>query len=131
MIFAAAAAMGLGLTMVSSFGGLYQPILTTIGLCIGACVASGAPTPFWVTLIVCGSAALTLGLDSGADAGTTGVSTAKILAATWVSLVLCLVNAAFYVSLLPTTRWVQTGVRVLGSWIVAVAFLLLAFSLRR
>ena len=55
----------------------------------------------------------------------------KILFATWVSLVLFVVNAAFYVSLLPRLQWVQTGIRVAGSWIVAIALLMLAFALRR
>ncbi len=130
-IFATAAACGLVLTTATHVGGVYPPVLTVVGLCIGACVAVGAPMPFAIKLVACSVAALVLGLDSGADAGTPGASAAKVLGATWVSLVLCLVNAAFYVSLLPPVRWVQTGVRVLGSWIVAISFLLLAFALRR
>ena len=105
-------------------------MLIVIGLITGMFVVIGLPMPLWVKLAVCGMAALALALDSGVDAGVNGTATVKILAAIWVSLVLCLVNLAFYVSRLPTVRWVQTGVRVVGSWIVAIAFLLLAFALR-
>ena len=86
----------------------------------------GVPIPFSVELGACGVAVLLLGLDSGVEAGTPGASAAKILSATWVSLVLCLVNTAFHVALPPTVRPAQIGVRVLESWIVAIAFLLLA-----
>lgn len=129
-IFAAAAACGLVLTVVARFGGVSPPVLAALGLFIAVGVASALPVPFWMKLGTCGVAALAVGLDSGVDAGTPGASAVKILFATWVSLILCLVNVTFYVSLLPAVRWVQIGVRVLGSWIVAIALLLLAFALR-
>lgn len=129
-LFAVAAAAGLLLTAITHFGGVQPAWLIAVGLCVGVGVAVGAPVPFWVKLGACGVAALLLGLDSGVEAGTPGASVAKILSATWASLVLCLVNAAFYVSLLPPVRWIQIGVRVLGSWIVAIALLMLAFALR-
>ncbi len=131
LVFAGAAAAGLILTVGGHVGGVYPPALIIVGLCIGISVVIGLPMPLWVKLAACGVAALVLALDSGVEAGTHRAATVKILAATWASLVLCLVNLAFYVSLLPTVRWVQTGVRVMGSWIVAISFLLLAFALRR
>ena len=82
-------------------------------------------------LTFCAATALTLGLDSGVDAGMSGAAAAKMLAATEVSLLLCVVNVAFYVSLLPPVRWVQTAARIIGSWIVAIALLMLAFALKR
>ncbi len=131
LVFGAMAALGLALTVMGRIGGVYPPIQVAVGLCLGAFVALAVPFPCWLKLVACGVTALVLGLDSGVEAGTTGVATGKVLTATWVSLVLCTVNVAFYVSLLPRVRWVQTGVRVVGSWIVAIAFLLLAFALRR
>ena len=131
LVFGAAALVGLGLTVVGHVGGVSPTILIALGLGLGAFVALAVPLPFWVKLAACGVAALVLGLDSGVDAGTPGAATAKLLASTWISLVLCTVNVAFYVSRLPPVRWVQTGVRVVGSWIVAIALLLLAFALRR
>ena len=130
-VFAAGAAAGLLVTVIDPLGGFYPPWLIAVGLGVGAGVALGVPLPAWVRLGTCAVAALMLGLDSGVEAATPAVATAKILAATWVSLVLCVVNAAFYASLLPEVRWVRIGVRVLGSWIVAIAMLMLAFALRR
>ena len=131
LAFAGTAAAGLLLTGARHISGVYPPVLIIVGLCIGIFVVIGLPMPLWIKLATCGVAAFVVALDSGVDAGVSGAATAKILAATWVSLVLCLINLAFYVSLLPRVRWVQTGVRVVGSWIVAIAFLLLAFALRR
>ena len=131
LVFAGAAAAGLLLTVAGHIGGVYPPVLIGVGMCGGIFVAIGRPTRLVVRSAVCGLAALVLALDSGVDASVTGAAAAKILTATWVSLVLCLVNLAFYVSLLPPVRWVQTGVRVVGSWIVAIALLMLAFALRR
>ena len=130
-VFAAAAAAGLLLTAATRLGGIPLPALVALGLCVGASVAVGASIPLRVRASACGVGALVLGLDSGVDPGTPGWSAVKILFATWASLTLCLVNVSFYVSLLPAARWAQIGVRVLGSWIVAIAFLLLAFALRR
>lgn len=130
-VFAAFAALGLSATVIYHVGGFYPPWLIAVGLGVGAGVAIGVPTLSWVKLSACGIAALMLGLDSGVEGGTPAAATAKILAATWVSLVLCVVNVAFYVSLLPEVRWVRIGVRVVGSWIVAIAMLMLAFALRR
>lgn len=129
-VFGLVAALGLLLTVAAHIGGVPPWLLIFVGLCVGGCVAVAVPVPFWIKVGACGVAALLLGLDSGADPGTPTASLVKILPATWISLVLCLVNGAFYVSLLPSVHWVQIGVRVLGSWIVAIAFLLLAFALR-
>ena len=129
--FATFSAVGLLLTVVSSFGGTPPPILIGIGLCAGGLVALALRLPLWVQLTACAAAGLALGLDSGVDPGATGTATAKTLCATWLSLSFCAGNVAFYTSRLPSQQWVQTGVRVIGSWIVAIALLLLAFSLRR
>lgn len=129
--FAAFAAAGLSVTAAGVIAGAYLPFLIGIGMCAGGFVALAAPLPAWVRLVVCAAAGLALGLDSGVDPGTTGTAMAKTLFATWVSLSICVANVAFYSSRLPNIKWVQTGVRIAGSWIVAVALLLLAFALKR
>ena len=130
-IFAGFAAAGLLLTLSGIVAGVYLPVLVVLSLCAGACVAIARPLPRWLLLAACAAVALAVGLDSGVDAGMPGIAAAKILFATWTSLVLLVVNIAFYVSLLPKPQWVQTGVRIAGSWIVAIALLMLAFALRR
>ncbi len=129
--FAGAALVGLALTVAAHVGGINPVVLIVVGLVVGAGVALAVPVRFWVKTIVCGLAALALGLDSGVEGSIGDFARTKILFATWVSLLLCVVNVAFYVSLLPPVRWAQIGVRVAGSWVTAIAFLLLAFALRR
>ena len=131
VVFAGAAAAGLSLTLSGGVAGIYPPILIAVGLCAGGFVVLAWPWPAWLLMAMGAVVALIVGLDSGVDAGTPATATVKILLATWVSLVLFVVNAAFYVSLLPKIQWVQTGIRVAGSWIVAIALLMLAFALRR
>ena len=129
--FAGCAALGLLVTTSDAITGVLTSILMLLALPIGALVALARPLPLGLCLALCAAAALVLGLDSGVDAGTLAVPAAKTLAATMVSLVLCVVNVAFYVSLLPPFDWVRIGVRIVGSWIVAIALMMLAFALRR
>ena len=78
------------------------------------------------------AAAVAIGLDSGAETGTP-FAIAGTLLGTWVSLSLGLVNIAYYVSLAAERKkkWISIGLRIAGSWIVAISLLMLAFSLRR
>ena len=130
-IFASFAFIGLSMTAMHVVTGVSQPILIALGLCIGGLIALAAPLPTWVRLAACAAGGLVLGLDSGADPGIKGVAMARMLLATWVSLLFCVGDIAFYGSRLPPYQWVQTGIRVVGSWVVAIALLMLAFSLRR
>ena len=130
-VFAVAAAVGLLVTATGLITGVLTPPLMLIALPAGGLVALALPLPFMVRLSICGVAALVLGLDSGVDAGLTRFAAGKTLTANWVSLCLCVVNIAFYISLLPPLQWVQTGVRIVGSWLVAIALLMLAFALKR
>ena len=129
--FAVGTGLGLLATTTGAVHGVLTPVLMLLALPIAVLVAAAWPTPLAVRLVLCAAAALALGLDSGVDPGTLAIPAAKTLAATAVSLVLCVVNVAFYVSLLPPRPWAQIGVRIIGSWIVAIALLMLAFALRR
>ncbi len=131
LVFAAFAVTGLFMSAFRFFTGVPQPVLITLGLCAGGFIVLAIPLPTWLYLAACAAAGLALGSDSGVDPGTTGAAMVKTLFATWVSLILCVADIAFYVARLPTHKWMQTGVRVAGSWIVAIALLILAFTLRR
>jgi urease accessory protein len=74
--------------------------------------------------------ALAMGLDSTAEAGTR-LSQAKILLGNWISLVVLVCDIAIYVSLGGEAKWLKIALRVIGSWIVAISLMVLAFSLRR
>ena len=131
LAFAVSAVVGLMAAGTGVIAGAYPPVLIAIGLLTGGFVALAAPLPAWVRVAAGIAAGLSLGLDSGVDPGATGMAAAKTLFATWVSLFVWVVNIAFYSARLPAYQWLQTGIRVVGSWIVAIAFLMLAFSLRR
>ena len=130
-VFAFFAALGLAAAGVRAISGVSQTVIIVIGLFAGGLVALAAPLPGWVRPAIGVAAGLALGIDSGVDPGTAGVATVKMLSATWVSLFVWVVNLAFYSARLPVYQWVQIGVRVIGSWIVAIAFMMLAFALRR
>ena len=130
-VFAAAAAAGLLVTTTGAITNVLTPVLMLLALPLGALVALALPLPSVVRLVFCAAAALVLGLDSSVETGTLAVPAAKTLLANEASLVLCVVNVAFYVSLLPGIQWVQTGVRIVGSWIVAIALLMMAFALKQ
>ncbi len=130
-IFVAAAALGLTVAGVSGNPEIHPAIVVTIGLAVGGLVALAAPLPLWARMAAGAAAGLALGMDSGPGPGIPAWAVAKTLFATWLSVSVWVVNVAFYSAQLPAYRWVQTGVRVVGSWIVAIAFLMLAFALRR
>ena len=54
----------------------------------------------------------------------------KTLSGTWIALVVLVCDIAIYVSLGAEAKWLQIALRVAGSWIIAIALLVLAFSLR-
>ncbi len=131
LAFTAAAAAGLIVSGTGVVTEVYPTFIIAIGLITGGFIALAVPLPAWVHAAAGIAAGLALGLDSGVDPGTAGAAAAKTLFATWVSLFVWVVNVAFYSARLPAYQWLQIGVRVVGSWIAAVAFLMLAFSLRR
>jgi len=129
-IFAPVAAAALLTTVMEDNISVPQPFLMLIALCIGALISSGLATPPWVNNSFLVIAALAIGLDSGVS-GVSAIVVAKVLFATWVCLLVIIGYIAFYVSFLPPRKWLQIGVRILGSWIVAISFLVLAFYLKK
>jgi urease accessory protein len=130
LTFVAASALGLILTAPRWISGVYQPLLIGIACGIAALVAMQKSLPPIVAAVIYAAAALSIGLDSGVENGSPLVI-AKTLAGTWLSLMLILFDLAFYVSRGEQKKVVQIGIRVLGSWIIAISLLMLAFSLRK
>ncbi len=131
-VFAVFSAIGLGLTTTGGVTGAHPAILAGIALVAGAAVAIGKPFPVCVRAVLCAAGALAIGLDSGAETGSVAAVISTLLG-TWFALLLLLLNVAHYVSLAAekNKQWVNIGVRVAGSWIVAISVLVLAFALRR
>ncbi len=131
-VFGAIAACALGLTMMRWVTGVPAPVLIGIALVAGGLVALEARLPLWATGILMALAAAAIGLDSGLETGTVFQET-KTLLGTWLSLMFGL----FYLAHLATLaiekkrQWLRIGLRVAGSWIVAISLLMLAFALRK
>jgi len=130
LAFLPLAAGALLLTATGIITSVYQPILIGMALCVGTLVALEAPLPRLACMALFGAAALALGLDSGVETRST-VTVLKRLFGTWVSLGLVVFNLAYYVSLWAKQKWQKVGIRVCGSWLIAISFLVLAFALRR
>jgi urease accessory protein len=131
-VFVPVAALGLALTLGRWFATVPVPILIAIALAAALVVVLEVRLPSPAQAVLLGAAALAIGLDSGVETG--GPFTIfKTLLGTWVSLGIGLVNLGYYVSLAAEKRkqWISIGIRVAGSWIVAVALLMLAFALRK
>ena len=130
LIFVPAAAVGLLMTTYLPLALAWQPVLMVLALTAALLLTTSSRLPAWAALPLIGGAGLALGLDSGVDSSNSTTALAITLLATWMGLSLCLVNFAYYTSLLPQRKWIQIGVRVAGSWLAAICLLGLAFTFR-
>lgn len=129
-VFGPVSLIALALTAAPWVGGIQPPVLSAIAMGIAILVALGKPLPRVVSALVCVAAAIGIGLDSGVETGT-GWQIAKTLAGTWLAMNAIVCYLAICASHGAGKPWARTGIRVIGSWIVAIAVLLLAFSLRK
>ncbi len=129
-IFAPVSAAALLFTLSGRVNGFYQPVLIGIALTAAILVALEIRIPSWVGAVLCAAAALGIGLDSAVGTGTT-VSVLKTLAGTWLGLNAAVFYLAVCASNAEDRKWARVGLRVLGSWIIAIALMVLAFSLRK
>jgi len=131
-VFVPGAAVALALTNLHWVAVVPPPLLVAMALVAGAVVALEVRLPASAGAVMLGAAALAIGLDSGVETGTPW-AIFKTLLGTWVSLGLGLINAGYYVSLATERqkKWISIGVRVAGSWIVAVSLMMLAFAWRK
>lgn len=129
-ILAPVSALALGLTAIGWFSEIYQPLLVAVALCCAVLVAIGRQYPAAVYRILCVVAVLGIGLDSAAEDGT-AFAVAKTLIGTWISLNLVIPYIAICASNGAGREWAGTAIRILGSWIVAISLMVLAFALKR
>ena len=74
------------------------------------------------------AAALAIGLDSSPETGSPGLVMQALLG-TWGMVIFLLFDVAYYTSLAMKIQWVRVGVRVIGSWIIAISLMVLALTL--
>lgn len=130
LAFLPLSAAALLLTITGAITSVYPPVLIGLALCAGALVALEAPLPRLACMALFAAAALALGFDSAVETGSRAAVLQRLFG-TWLSLSLVVFNLAYYVSLWAKAKWQKVGIRVLGSWLIAISFLVLAFSLRR
>jgi len=129
-VFAACSAIGLACTIPGQIPEIPQACLVGFALCLGMLVASERRLPGWALAGLGALAALGIGLDSGLEAPVVA-NVPKMLLGNWLSM-----NAVtFYLAICASNgadkQWARTGIRVIGSWIIAVSLLVLAFALKR
>jgi urease accessory protein len=129
LFFASAAAVSLALTVTGFVPVISPPVIAAIALCLGVSVAVARPPHPHVIHAFCAVAGFILGLDS--EVGTGGASAvAQTLVGTW----LCMNLLTGYIALASSNAAgkpiAANAIRILGSWIVAISLLTLAFSLR-
>ena len=129
-VFAPASSIALILTTTGWVANVYQPLLIGIALCLGILVGLGSKLPQLVYVVLCAVAAAGIGCDSAVEAGSV-VVVAKTLLGTWFSVNAVVLYLAICASNGAEKKWAQTGIRVVGSWIVAISLMVLAFSLRK
>lgn len=129
-IFAPVSAAALLFTLSGRVTEVYQPVLIVIALTAAILVALEIKIPSWAGVALCAAAAVGIGLDSAVDTGST-VGVLKTLAGTWLSLNAAVFYLAVCASNAEDRKWARVGIRVLGSWIIAIALMVLAFSLRK
>lgn len=129
-VFVPLSAVALLLTTTGFITAVHQSVLVGIALVAATLVALEKRLPPLAAGVLFAAAAIAIGLDSVVPPGVTqGVM--KTLLGTWVSLVVVLLDVAIYVSFCSKRPWLKVGIRVLGSWIIAISLLVLAFSFRR
>lgn len=129
-VFAPVSAITLILTTDDRVAGVYQPVLIGIALCIAILVGLAWNLPQVVRAALCAVAAIGVGLDSVVESGT-AFEVAKTLIGTWLCANVALIYIAICASHGADKKWARTGIRVAGSWIVAISLLVLAFFLRK
>ena len=129
MSFAISMALALGLTAAGIGGALFQPILTGIALCLGVLVTIGKQVPPLVITGLCVFTGAVIGLDSGMESGAWS-GRLQALAGTWVSACCLVVYLSTAISNATGKNWAETAVRIIGSWLVAISIMVLAFSFK-
>ena len=76
-------------------------------------------------------AGLLLGMDSHPENLPDRTAFLKAAIGVWLGLSVWFMTAAYYPSLLPERKWANYAVRVLASWIIAIAVMVLALSFRK
>jgi len=129
-VFAPLSAAALLFTASGMIKEIHPPVLTGFALCVAILVAFAKKLPRFIPEALCALAAIGIGFDSAVETGTLG-EVLKTLTGTWLTVNALVLYIAICASNGADKQWARAGIRVLGSWIVAIAFMVLALELRK
>lgn len=129
-IFASLSGLALALTTTGWIKAVYPPVLICIALCAAVLLALEKTLPTVALGALFGAGALALGFDSAVETGATA-TVVKTLFGNWISLTVLVADIAIYLSLGRELKWLKIALRIAGSWIIAIALMVLAFSFRK
>jgi hypothetical protein len=129
-VFAPVSAAALFLTMFWQVATVYQPVLVGIALCVGILVGLERKLSRLACGVLCAAAAFGIGTDSAVESGSNFV-VIKTLIGTWLGMNVAVVYIAICASNGAGRKWSRAAIRIVGSWIIAISMLVLAFSLRK
>jgi hydrogenase/urease accessory protein HupE len=128
VVFGISTLLGLGAAATGWVTGVDPIILLALAMGAAFLLVIDRPLPSSAAAALFGGVALLVGFDSAAEKAT--IATAiKMSLGTWLCACLVVFNVAYYTSRF-TRTWQRVGVRVAGSWILAIAMLVIAFALR-
>ena len=116
------------------FGALGHPVRVPPTVPIALTLLSGALIAFvyrsrWIETATLALAGFALGSDT-IDYSASGHAPAKMALGAWLALSVVVGDVAYYSSCFARAQWLRLGVRIAGSWLVAISVLMLAFLLR-
>lgn len=129
-VFIALSGASLILATVCRVKSVHPAVLLAIALCAGTLLALDKNPDAVPFCALFAAGAMAMGLDSAVEADS-AASVAKTLFGNWISLVVLVYDIAIYVSLGGEAKWLKVGLRIFGSWIIAISLMVLAFSFRK
>lgn len=123
-------ALALAFTAKGWIASVYPPLLTCLALSLGILVALQKKLPPMAMFALFAAAGLFIGGDSGFESDSRR-AIFKSLLGTWLAINLLVTVLAIHVETFSKRDWQKIGIRVMGSWIIAISLLVLAFSLRK
>lgn len=128
-----AVSSALGLMAVLVFPRFTLPLLPLLlaAVAVAGVISSGYREPLPARLAGLAVAGALLGIDSAPDFWLARVDAYKSAAGSWLGIQVGLLCVSYYTSLLPDKKWATYGVRILASWILAIAVMMIAFLYRK
>lgn len=130
LVFTVAAIAGLALTIPNWFKEVPSWALSVVALGIAILVALRAALPVAASSSIYALGAMVVTLDSGIDQAPLIVAL-KTLFGTFCAILAIVTSTTFYVRQIPRKNWIKIAIRVLASWIAAIALLMIAFAFRK